>query len=431
MPTHYEVLGVQPTSEQEVIEGAYKALIRKYHPDRAGDNQRIRLINAAYSVLKNPLKRRAYDVSLKLFPSRELVVHERKPEKRAFEDSTRSAPGRREKKCPDCFEAIALEARVCRYCGHRFVAPHKSERQPGKLGCGIALALISLFLLMIFLVQVEEVPSDEAAGDFNVLSSTEAGLCGPESIRLNLGRVEPSGTLELLATKLDTDGYNRLVVGLNGGTCIQRAELDELARATGESGPTKLLIGHDPKGSLFEFRNRFTYETDGLTPLSETPMPPADMHFGEAIWDASSNPRQLTISWYDNFRRWLESKFVEHQPEPDAVTEPQGKAAWTDVGLDGPYKISVDIPGIVVDPPNATFWMKSERRVADDSPQPFTLIRGTVDCRSQTFKALATADYDASGEYIGSSALSGAEEQIAPSTNLATVTEPICAAIRW
>ncbi len=65
MATHYEILGVQVTSKPDVIEAAYKALIKKYHPDRVGDNARVRQINAAYAVLKDPAKRKAYEVTLK------------------------------------------------------------------------------------------------------------------------------------------------------------------------------------------------------------------------------------------------------------------------------------------------------------------------------------------------------------------------------
>lgn len=65
MATHYEILRVPMTSEPEAIEAAYKALIKKYHPDRAGDNARVRQINAAYAVLKDPAKRKAYDATLK------------------------------------------------------------------------------------------------------------------------------------------------------------------------------------------------------------------------------------------------------------------------------------------------------------------------------------------------------------------------------
>ena len=281
MPTHYDILGVYPTAEQEVIDAAYKALIRKYHPDRAGDNERIRQITAAYSILKNPLKRRAYDATLKLFPSKELTVHERKRAKDGTGSKTPGpAPGRQEKKCPDCFENVAAGALACRYCGHRFAESRKSPFDALRGGCGFALALIILITVLSLF------SGDDGGVGNDMVGSTEAAACEPGMVKLDLGRVEAKGTLQLLARVIETDGYNQFVVGLNGGTCISRAEIDELVRASGESGPVKLLIGYDPKGSLYDFRSRFNYETDGATPLAEMPRPPADMHFGEAQWDA-------------------------------------------------------------------------------------------------------------------------------------------------
>ncbi len=57
-------------AEPEVIERAYRALVRKYHPDRtapeatAEATRRMQAINEAYEVLRDPAKRRAYDRTL-------------------------------------------------------------------------------------------------------------------------------------------------------------------------------------------------------------------------------------------------------------------------------------------------------------------------------------------------------------------------------
>lgn len=67
---HYRVLQVTRDAEPEVIERAFRALSRKYHPDLGakGDKQqlttRMQTINEAYSVLRDPEKRRRYDESL-------------------------------------------------------------------------------------------------------------------------------------------------------------------------------------------------------------------------------------------------------------------------------------------------------------------------------------------------------------------------------
>lgn len=64
---HYEVLGVSPTSEDVVIRAAYRALMRRYHPDKdpgAELSGRALEINAAYAVLGDPGRRARYDGSL-------------------------------------------------------------------------------------------------------------------------------------------------------------------------------------------------------------------------------------------------------------------------------------------------------------------------------------------------------------------------------
>ena len=67
---YYRLLQVTRTADAEVIERAYKTLSMKYHPDRvdatkrADATRRMQEINQAYAVLRDPVKRRAYDATL-------------------------------------------------------------------------------------------------------------------------------------------------------------------------------------------------------------------------------------------------------------------------------------------------------------------------------------------------------------------------------
>jgi len=63
--THYNNLKVARNAPQEVIRAAYMALSKQYHPDRnsgsSESNRIMRIINASYEVLSDPIKRREHD----------------------------------------------------------------------------------------------------------------------------------------------------------------------------------------------------------------------------------------------------------------------------------------------------------------------------------------------------------------------------------
>ena len=64
----YQILGVLEDAEDIVIRAAYKALAQKYHPDKwTGDkitaSERMKLINDAYTILSDPIKRKEYDLN--------------------------------------------------------------------------------------------------------------------------------------------------------------------------------------------------------------------------------------------------------------------------------------------------------------------------------------------------------------------------------
>lgn len=64
--TYYEKLGISKTATTEEIKEAYKALIKKYHPDvYQGDKsyaeKKTKEINVAYDILSDPIKKAEYD----------------------------------------------------------------------------------------------------------------------------------------------------------------------------------------------------------------------------------------------------------------------------------------------------------------------------------------------------------------------------------
>ena len=85
MKNYYEILEVNQKASKEVIEKAYKVLVKKYHPDlytnqmRAESNQKIKEINEAYEVLSNDFLREQYNRELqKEEAKREQAIKEKK-----------------------------------------------------------------------------------------------------------------------------------------------------------------------------------------------------------------------------------------------------------------------------------------------------------------------------------------------------------------
>jgi len=64
--SHYEVLGIRPSSTAEDIQRAYRLLALRHHPDVApgADQETMAAINAAWAVLGDPVRRDAYDRAL-------------------------------------------------------------------------------------------------------------------------------------------------------------------------------------------------------------------------------------------------------------------------------------------------------------------------------------------------------------------------------
>ncbi len=80
----YEVLQVAPSAELIVIQAAYRALARRFHPDGDGpDIARMSELNAAYNTLRDPERRAAFDRARKASSQRAVPITEPQPKPEA------------------------------------------------------------------------------------------------------------------------------------------------------------------------------------------------------------------------------------------------------------------------------------------------------------------------------------------------------------
>ena len=99
MTTHYHTLGIPINATTERVKQAYRALVKKLHPDlfpseshaQAEAQRRIREVNGAYAVLSDPERRESYDAKLNIRTKQE---HETLNNKKLLEQ----VPGR----CSKC-----------------------------------------------------------------------------------------------------------------------------------------------------------------------------------------------------------------------------------------------------------------------------------------------------------------------------------------
>src|SRR6187200_2374197 len=76
---YYVVLGIAEDADRETIRSAFRAMVRRYHPDAgAGASpDAFRQVVEAYETLNDPARRYAYDRALQRHPVRSRPQRER------------------------------------------------------------------------------------------------------------------------------------------------------------------------------------------------------------------------------------------------------------------------------------------------------------------------------------------------------------------
>lgn len=147
--TYYDNLQVARTASDTVIRAAYKSLAQKYHPDRFdGDpvvaDRIMKLLNEAYAVLSDPIRRKEHDRWIEEQQSAKnktsSVKTEEAIEKYAEQAAQLAAAGRAEKEIVRILSSCGCPAQVARELAAKFnnhdtppvAATHASTTSPEK-----------------------------------------------------------------------------------------------------------------------------------------------------------------------------------------------------------------------------------------------------------------------------------------------------------
>ena len=87
----YDILEISPNASDEVIKAAYKALVKRYHPDSmtsGNQNKTMAQINEAYETLSDAVKREKYDQQLKMDSTTQETHSYQEPSRTAYEAKT-------------------------------------------------------------------------------------------------------------------------------------------------------------------------------------------------------------------------------------------------------------------------------------------------------------------------------------------------------
>ncbi len=165
MKDYYKILQVAPDASPEVIQMAYKALAKKYHPDlnpgqEEAAQEKMKDVNEAYETLSDKDKRWQYDQSCYQQQKTEQRTYYSEPEP-PKSAQTHSAQSRGEQASASTIDPTPE------------VKDQTSGKGCGKAGCGCLVVFIVLFILLgLFGGSSSGSDSDKKTSSSNMASTT-------------------------------------------------------------------------------------------------------------------------------------------------------------------------------------------------------------------------------------------------------------------
>jgi curved DNA-binding protein CbpA len=136
MKDYYAILDIPPDALPKQIRDQYHFLVHAWHPDKFPNpeqkvraNEKLKEINEAYAVLKNPDKRAEYDRERLTRSTAENNPHSQGPhspyEQRATQEKSNAVNKHDQTvECKDCKGRVSTSAEVCPHCGASYPASY-------------------------------------------------------------------------------------------------------------------------------------------------------------------------------------------------------------------------------------------------------------------------------------------------------------------
>ena len=185
-PNYYRILQVDPSAEPEVVDGAYRRLAKKYHPDTRETNEisseRMQLINEAYEVLIDPGRRVLYDRELQIEPAPPKDI----PEKRPVEDDNETIASSAVPMQPGIVSADSRDIKAL--TGQPITIREYFQKWAPTAAVAIALGVLLVVVVIVvrnrFFSRPEQIASQET-------STTPADLNASQSVDFNAITLAP------------------------------------------------------------------------------------------------------------------------------------------------------------------------------------------------------------------------------------------------